>query len=174
MYLAGTDCVNESAPIATKVAELLRNWVQDYRSMLINQLFHLDVRVDRQFQKLRVPQKNNRSKNKGRGVERFGSRGCSELPSLRSSSSELALHLVLVTVSHRSVDLTPNRRQGDNTPKRCHRRDERRIRAVGNHGPRSVRGMTKLAMLRWTKSSPGWRPAMSLAGTRLSEQPTHR
>src|SRR5918992_3862544 len=33
---------------------------------------------------------------------------------------------------------------------------------------------TTLATLRWTKSSPGGRPTISLAGTRLSEQPTHR
>ena len=34
----------------------------------------------------------------------------------------------------------------------------------------SVAGTT-LATLRWTKSSPGARPTISLAGTRLSEQP---
>ena len=33
---------------------------------------------------------------------------------------------------------------------------------------------TTLATLRWTKSSPGSRPTISLAGTRLSEQPIHR
>ena len=30
------------------------------------------------------------------------------------------------------------------------------------------------ATLRWTKSSPGSSPTISLAGTRLSEQPIHR
>ena len=35
---------------------------------------------------------------------------------------------------------------------------------------RSVTGTT-LATLRWTKSSPGSRPTIRLAGTRLSEQP---
>src|SRR3982751_100846 len=33
---------------------------------------------------------------------------------------------------------------------------------------------TTLATLRWTNSSPGARPTISLAGTRLSEQPIHR
>src|SRR6476660_1504375 len=33
---------------------------------------------------------------------------------------------------------------------------------------------TRLAMLRWTKSSPGSRPTIWLAGTRLSEQPIQR
>src|SRR3954469_6429618 len=33
---------------------------------------------------------------------------------------------------------------------------------------------TRLATLRCTKSSPGSRPTISLAGTRLSEQPIHR
>ena len=33
---------------------------------------------------------------------------------------------------------------------------------------------TTLATLRWTNSSPGSRPTISLAGTRLSEQPIHR
>ena len=33
---------------------------------------------------------------------------------------------------------------------------------------------TMFAMLRWTKISPGCEPTMSSAGTRESEQPTHR
>src|SRR5690349_6057413 len=33
---------------------------------------------------------------------------------------------------------------------------------------------TTLAMLRWTKTSPGCRPVIWLAGTRESEQPIHR
>src|SRR5688572_17597133 len=33
---------------------------------------------------------------------------------------------------------------------------------------------TTLATLRWTKSSPGGRPTISFAGTRLSEQPIQR
>src|SRR5690242_3456699 len=33
---------------------------------------------------------------------------------------------------------------------------------------------TTLPMLRWTKTSPGARPVIWLAGTRLSEQPIHR
>src|SRR5689334_12102317 len=33
---------------------------------------------------------------------------------------------------------------------------------------------TTLAMLRWTKTSPGIRPMISFAGTRLSAQPIHR
>src|SRR5687768_3293682 len=33
---------------------------------------------------------------------------------------------------------------------------------------------TTLATLRWTNSSPGSRPTISFAGTRLSEQPTQR
>ena len=33
---------------------------------------------------------------------------------------------------------------------------------------------TTFATLRWTNSSPGFRSTISLAGTRLSEQPIHR
>src|SRR6476619_7310343 len=33
---------------------------------------------------------------------------------------------------------------------------------------------TRLATLRWTNSSPGSRPTISFAGTRLSEHPIHR
>jgi hypothetical protein len=32
-------------------------------------------------------------------------------------------------------------------------------------------GETTLAMLRWTKTSPGWRPRRVVSGTRESEQP---
>ena len=38
---------------------------------------------------------------------------------------------------------------------------------------RSVGGRT-LAMLRWTKTSPGWRPSTVVSGTRESEQPSQR
>jgi hypothetical protein len=31
-----------------------------------------------------------------------------------------------------------------------------------------------LAMLRWTKTSPGWRPRSVVSGTRESEQPSQR
>jgi hypothetical protein len=35
-------------------------------------------------------------------------------------------------------------------------------------------GETTFAMLRWTKTSPGWRPRRVVSGTRESEQPIQR